>query len=103
MKGLMVNGSKSSCSLGFTVTSTTLVSNTSSVLIHLTIYFSALPCKPSLSARLPATLKILEAVSYKTKALVSKPDELTKCNSDTWRSPLTSVTDDIVVVLLDGS
>ena len=64
--------------------------------------FSAIPCKPSLSERLPATQELLLEVSHKTKALVSKPDELNNCNSVTWRCPLTSVTDDIVVVLLDG-
>ena len=72
----------------------------SSVFIPLTVSFNAVPCKPSLAARLSDTQELLQAVSHKTNAVVLVPEELVSFSSVTWRRPLTSVTEDKVVVLL---
>ena len=62
--------------------------------------FNAVPCKPSLGAWLSDTQESLQAVLHKTNAVVLVPEELVSFSSVTWRSPLTSVTEDKVVVLL---
>ena len=83
-----------------TVNWTIFVSISSSVFIPLTVSFNAVTCKPSQSARLSDTQELLQAVSHKTNAVVLVPEELVSFSSVTWRRPLTSVTEDKVVVLL---
>ena len=46
----------------------------SSVFIPLMVSFSAVPCKPSLAARLSDTQELLQAVSHKTNAVVPVPE-----------------------------
>ena len=75
----------------------------SSVFIPLTVSFNAIPCKPSIAARLSDTQELPQAVSHKTNAVVLLPEKLVKFSSAIWRRPLTSVTDDKVVVVLGCS
>ena len=70
------------------------------VFMHLTVSFNAVPCEPSLAARLSDTQELLQAVSHKTNAVVLVREELLSLSSFTWRSPLTSVTEIKVVGLL---
>ena len=72
----------------------------SSIFILLTVSFKAVPCKPSLFARLSDTQELLQVVSHKTNAVFIAPEELVSFNFLTWMRPLTSVTEDKVVVLL---
>ena len=80
---MTLNGSNAWLSRDVTVSATNLVSTTISVSIPLNVIFNAVPCKPSLFARFLDNQEFLQAVSHKTKAVVSLPEELVICKSVT--------------------
>ena len=71
-KGRTVNAWRS-WSFACTVNWTTFVSEFFSV-YNLDDQFNALPCRPSLAARLSDTQELLQAVSHKTNAIVLVPE-----------------------------